>query len=390
MISLFLNALSASAGGGLTYVRNVASQLAARHDIRASLLLSPVIQDELGTLPNIRIVSQPEPAGTARRYLFEQRSLPGLIKSTGANVLISAGNFALRNAPVPQILLSRNALYTSGDFYADLQKRGEYRLWLDTRAKGWLARRSVKVANITVAPSQAFADDLQRWTGKRVTAVHHGFDRDSFFRNPADLTPRVWNQLSSTRGSLRLLFVSHYNYYRNFETLIRATARVAQKLGRDKIKLFLTCNLKSEDNPGPYRAESAARLVQELGIQENIVELGSVPYSHLHHVYRTCDIYVTPSYCESFAHPLVEAMSCGLPIVASDLPVHREICQQSAIYFPRFSDRDLGERIMDLASSPERCRELGNIGLKRAGDFSWSRHVDQIVLLASQLIAGPR
>jgi glycosyltransferase involved in cell wall biosynthesis len=389
MISLFLNALSASAGGGLTYVRNVAGQLAARHDVQASLLLSPGIQDELGALPNIRIVTQAEPAGPARRFLFEQRCLRGLIKATGANVLISAGNFALRNAPVPQILLSRNALYTSRDFYADLQKRGEYRLWLDTRAKGWLARRSVKLANITVAPSQAFADDLQRWTGKHVAAVHHGFDRDSF-QSPADLTPRVWDQLSSTRRSLRLLFVSHYNYYRNFETLIRATARMAQKLGRDKIKLFLTCTLKSEDNPGSYRAESAARLVQELDLQENIVQLGSVPYSQLHHLYRACDIYVTPSYCESFAHPLVEAMSCGLPIVASDLPVHREICKQSAIYFPRFSDEDLCERIMQLASSPERCRKLGTMGLKRASDFSWSRHVDQIVSLASQLIAGPR
>ena len=389
MISLFLNALSASAGGGLTYVRNVAWQLAARHDVQASLLLSPTIQDELGALPNIRIVTQAEPAGPARRFLFEQRCLRGLIKATGANVLISAGNFALRNAPVPQILLSRNALYTSRDFYADLQKRGEYRLWLDTRAKGWLARRSVKLANITVAPSQAFADDLQRWTGKHVAAVHHGFDRDSF-QSPADLTRRVWDQLSSTRRSLRLLFVSHYNYYRNFETLIRATARMAQKLGRDRIKLFLTCTLKSEDNPGSYRAESAARLVQELDLQENIVQLGSVPYSQLHHVYRACDIYVTPSYCESFAHPLVEAMSCGLPIVASDLPVHREICKQSAIYFPRFSDEDLCERIMQLASSPERCRKLGTMGLKRASDFSWSRHVDQIVSLASQLIAGPR
>ena len=74
-----------------------------------------------------------------------------------------------------------------------------------------------------------------------------------------------------------------------------------------------------------------------------VVELGAVPYSLLHQVYRECDIYVTPAYAESFAHPLVEAMASGLPIVASDLAVHREICQDAAIYFPAlFSGRPGG------------------------------------------------
>jgi hypothetical protein len=52
---------------------------------------------------------------------------------------------------------------------------------------------------------------------------------------------------------------------------------------------------------------------------------------------------VTPAYAESFAHPLIESMSSGLPVVASDLPVHREICGDAAIYFPRFSPDALAE-----------------------------------------------
>ena len=42
-------------------------------------------------------------------------------------MLFSVGNFALRKSPVPQVLLSRNSLYTSIDFLRDVRRRGEYR-----------------------------------------------------------------------------------------------------------------------------------------------------------------------------------------------------------------------------------------------------------------------
>ena len=68
-----------------------------------------------------------------------------------------------------------------------------------------------------------------------------------------------------------------------------------------------------------------------LGVRDNAtLELGTVPYRSLHRLHRACHIYVTPAYAETFAHPLVEAMSSGLPVVASDLPVHREICGDAA------------------------------------------------------------
>jgi hypothetical protein len=83
-----------------------------------------------------------------------------LIRHSGADVLLSTGNFALYRSPVPQILLSRNALYTSSYFLHDLRDRGDYRLWLDTEVKATLAQWSVRAADCTVAPSEAFANEL--------------------------------------------------------------------------------------------------------------------------------------------------------------------------------------------------------------------------------------
>ena len=385
MMHLFFNCLAASAGSGLTYVRNVVPHLAVRPDLRVTLALSPQLRNGLGNPPNISFVEMEIPAGAAGRFCWEQSLLPRAIRERGADVLISAGNFALWRSPVPQILLSGNSLYTSSDFYTDLRARRAYRIWLDTVARGFFARRSIRWADRTVAPSKAFAETLRGWAGGKVVSIYHGFDPEIFFRDQSPLPSAMQNKIDAGKNALRLIFVSHYNYYRNFETLLRAIPHIQERLRGREIRLFLTCKLSSEENSGSYRAASAAALVQHLGISDHVVELGAVPYSLLQHVIRACDIYVSPAYAETFAHPLVEAMACGLPVVASDLPVHREICGNAAVYFPRFSPQLLADSIVQVEESSALRRRLAECGLKRSQEFSWRDHVDQIISLAHSL-----
>jgi glycosyltransferase involved in cell wall biosynthesis len=382
MIHIFLNAFAASAGGGLTYIRNVLPQLAGHEGVRTTVLLGGTLRDEFAESANVTFLRADSLGGSARRFWFEQRNLPDMIRTSGANVLLSTGNFALNRSPVPQILLSRNALYTSSDFLCDLRNRGDYRLWLDNELKATFARWSVRTADCTVAPSAAFAGDLGRWTGKDVVCIHHGFDHQAFFREPAPLPQEVQAQLVAMADSLRLLFVSHYNYYRNFETLIHAVAIVKRYLYPRKVRLILTCKLSTKDNPGNYNADTASNLVKELGLGDNVVELGAIPYASLHRVYRACDFYVTPAYAETFAHPLVEAMASGLPVIASDLAVHREICGEAAAYFPRFSPDALAEKIIELSRSTERASAVREMGRVRSRDFSWDKHVEELLELA--------
>ena len=79
-------------------------------------------------------------------------------------------------------------------------------------------------------------------------------------------------------------------------------------------------------------------------------------------------------------------MSSGLSVVASDLPVHREICGDAGIYFPRFSPDALAERVVQIQESPELAEKLSRNGLRRARDFSWSEHVERLLVLAQELV----
>ena len=383
MIHLFINGLAASAGGGLTYIRNVIPQLAATPDLKLTVALGPGLEKEFVSSDRLEFLALDVP--TPRRFWYEQSRLPSLIRRSGADVLLSAGNFALRKSPVPQILLSRNSIYTSPDYYRDLRRRNEYGLWLETRLRGLLAKKSIDWADITVAPSEAFAAELRRWTGAEIQAIHHGFDCEAFTRDPTALPAQVEEKLRAAEGSIKLLFVSHYNYYRNFETLIRALPLLRDRCGGRAVKLLLTCKLAAGENPGSYHPEAAAKLVRELGVRGEVVELGAIRYAQLHQLYRRADIYVTPAYTETFAHPLVEAMASGLPVVASDLPVHREICGDGAVYFPRFSPQRLSERVAQLALSPEMSSRIALNGVGRAQQFSWKMHTGKILQLAGTL-----
>jgi hypothetical protein len=88
MIRLFINGLAASAGGGLTYLRNVIPHLARRADAQTTVLLNSAMRREFGELPDISFEENSETFGAFRRFVHEQTVLPKLIRRSGAQVLI--------------------------------------------------------------------------------------------------------------------------------------------------------------------------------------------------------------------------------------------------------------------------------------------------------------
>lgn len=381
---IFINSLAASAGGGLTYIRNVLPQLSARSGVRVSVAMTTSLRQEFGKFSEVDFLDIDIPVG--RRFWYEQSVLPDLVRRSRADVLLSTGNFAIRRSPVPQLLLSRNSIYVSRDYYRDLLSRGEYALWFNTKLRSFLARRSIRWADLTVAPSESFATDLHAWTGCHVLGVHHGFDIGLFTQDSTPLSLEVLKKLDAADEAIKLLFVSHYNYYRNFETLVRALPLLRERFAGQSVRLLLTCHLRRNGNFGGYRTSRIAKQVIDLGISDMIVELGAVPYSHLHQLYGRADLYVSPAYTETFAHPLVEAMAMGVPVVASDIPVHREICGDAALYFSKFSHEELAEKVHQVLVSVQ-MRRMAESGRSRAEEFSWQKHVEQILMLCESLIA---
>lgn len=396
MKRVLLNAMASTAGGGTTYLRNVLPRLAGKSgkeiippDLFFHLLVPPEhLQGYLQFAgPRIIIETAPVSGGILSRWWWEQTRLRGYLREHQIDVLISLGNFALFHSPVTQILFNRNALYFSDDFKRDLISRKQYGMLLGHLLKSRLAKASIRQADINVTPTIAFANLISEDRSLRecrFEVLPFGFDPSIFQAGDANPDQDSDAKIDLGENCCRVLYVSHYNYFRNFETLIHSLPEMKQKIREmtgKRLQLLLTTDLKRGAVYGGYDSTSAAEMIDRMGVRNDIVMLGNVPYQNLHTIYRLADLFVCPSYAESFGHPLLEAMASGVPVVAANLPVHREICEEAAIYFDVFNPVDLAQKCASLLSDANLKASLKERGKNQAAKFTWDIHVNKLCQL---------
>jgi glycosyltransferase involved in cell wall biosynthesis len=217
--------------------------------------------------------------------------------------------------------------------------------------------------------------------------VPHGFDHEWFRAGQSIAAPAWAAQLDPRPNVARILLVGHYNYHRNFETVLRAIGRLRRTLARP-VELVLTTRLGIGVKDRRYDTTAAACLMVSGNLHRCVAMLGSVPPGEMAALYRAADVVVCPSYAESFGHPMVEAMAAGKPIVASDLPPHREVCGDAAVYFPVFDPQVLAEQLHRLLDDPSLAGQLAENGRRRSQQFCWRKHFGELVGLIDEAIGA--
>jgi glycosyltransferase involved in cell wall biosynthesis len=111
------------------------------------------------------------------------------------------------------------------------------------------------------------------------------------------------------------------------------------------------------------------QLAQELHLDGLILELPFLDRAVLAAIYRRSTLVLQPSDAEGFGLPVAEAMACGTPVVASDLPVLREVGGEAARYCPPGAESIWSSEVLSLLdSSPASLR---TVSLAQATHFSW-------------------
>ena len=136
---------------------------------------------------------------------------------------------------------------------------------------------------------------------------------------------------------------------KNVRTVIEALGLVAQAW--PDLKLVLAG--KADE----FKADLLA-LVETLGLSDRVVMPGFVTDGQLKWLYRNCKIFVNPSLSEGFGLQGLEAMSQGLPVIASRASCLPEVYGDAAVYFEPLSAGDLSHKIIDLLEQPGLLSEL--------------------------------
>ena len=205
------------------------------------------------------------------------------------------------------------------------------------RAMAWLVGRTLRRADLVTADAADVLDEIRRYGATRCEEVLWGADTERFV--PGEPAPGF--EIASLRAW-------EPNY--NIDTLLRAFAALRAERPEAPAVLHL---LGGGPGESALRAEAAA-----LAIEGDVRFTGRVDDAAMVTTLQRCRVSVSVPSSDATSVSVLESMSCGLPVVASDLPANRRWIEPALLVPPRDAGA-LAAALSRLAGDAQRARSLG-------------------------------
>jgi glycosyltransferase involved in cell wall biosynthesis len=227
---------------------------------------------------------------------------------------------------------------------------------LYTRPVMWMEQRAAANATRIITDSAVSAEEIHK-----------------YLRYPSDRLHVVPLAAHGSRdvervgiGENLVLASGQRRPYKNWDALVRALALVDESV---RPRLVITGAGPGED--------PVADVVRRTGMGDWVELKGWIDSDELHDLRHRARAMAYPTLAEGFGLPVLEAMSIGLPVLASDLPVLREVGGDAAMWFDPHDDASIAAAMTTLATRPEVAERLAREGVAQAAKFSWRRVAEE-------------
>jgi len=232
-----------------------------------------------------------------------------------------------------------------------------------------------KAAHV-VADSAFTRDEILRFgliPPDRITVIFNGVHPSCSPHPDPGADPQLARLLTGdSPDTVWLLSVGSSIRRKRLDVLLRVFAQVRQQAPNVRL-LRIGEALTSEQR----------ELSRELGVESALVELGFVSREILSAAYRRAALLLQPSEAEGFGLPPIEAMACGCPVIASNLPVLREIGGTAATYCAVGDIQGWTEAVVGAIRNRNFDRERA---FANAARFSWSENANQTARVYEQVL----
>ncbi len=355
--------------GGRTYLVNEIRNLAkVDAQSRYYLFISAKKEDIFGTLPpNFHKIFLPFSGSSILRAVVEQLILPFYIKKLDIGIFYAPSNFNTVFSRCKSIVAIRSLLFYHSPYSIPLPQRIYRSIFVPL---------SIKRASRVVTVSRWMKDEICQRYGiplHRVQVIYHGVDTSLFrVKQNVDFLTRYGVQKPY------LLTVGVLWEYKNVDKVIEAFG-ILEKEYKVKHRLVIV-GRDYDGNRSKYE-----KLAQRQGIQNEIIFTGPVPPDSLRYFYSAADVFVFPSRIESFGLPLLEAMACQVPVVASNRSAIPEIVGDAGVVVDPDDAATMAKTIYELIHNSSLREDLVRRGKRRTKQFDWLGVAEKLHEAFSQL-----
>jgi len=215
--------------------------------------------------------------------------------------------------------------------------------------------------------------DLLRIDEARVRVVHLGYDGAVFREHSPEDVARF--REAHRLPERFILFVGSIEPRKNINRLLDAYALLPDET-RGEIKLVVA-------GFSGWRNDDTMRRLDAM--KDDVTFLGYLDVAELGLCYAAATVFAYPSLYEGFGLPPLEALACGCPVVASDIPPLREVCGDAARFVAPEQPESITEGVQKVLSDKDLRRKLSAEGLRRAEGFSWEKTAREMLAIFEEL-----
>ena len=214
----------------------------------------------------------------------------------------------------------------------------------------------------------------------RAVQVPCGVDTEHFRPMPRG---RARRRLGLAPDEPVVLYVGRIEPLKGIDILLRAAAETEARF-----RLLVV----GGDGKDERRKAELRRLADELGIGGRVVFQDAVPHAELPFYYNAADICAVPSYYESFGLVALEAMACGVPVVASRVGGLMETVQhgETGYLVPWRCPKPFAERLELLLDNESLRRSLGRMARVAVERFRWAEVATRVEEVYHELVSQYR
>ena len=369
-----INAVAATVGGGVVYLRELLTNLSAIDTENEYLIIrlekQRFLDQRLGN--NFRAMTIPGDLSGIRRAVWEQVNIPKITHLESSDVLLSPFDTSPLWATCPAVVVFHNP-----HPYVRVDHVGRSP---GLAARDVILRRFGRVcahrAHSVVFVSQWLRDAASlafNLPEDKTAVVYHGISEEFRPYGPKWITSEPY-----------LLFVSNIAKNKNVPFLVKVFVELRHRGFRNHTLLIAAEAWESAE------LKEVLALRRRYDLENRVQILMNRTREELAALYRGCDVFVFPSLAESFGIPPIEAMACGAPVVASDRTAVPEICASAALQFEPTNLNNAVETIASVLKSPDQRRRFREQGLRRARAFSWRQTAQQMLRVLENAHSGAR